>query len=82
MVPVVGTPTVTLSMARFEGHAAVFWSDPAAEFLLEATETLGGTASWQTVTSGLETNDTTRVLTITNATELPARFFRLRKVSP
>jgi hypothetical protein len=82
MAPTIAQTEATLSIARYEGRAGIFWSDPSAQFVLEWTATLGSGAAWQTVTNGIETNETTRVLTVTNTAALPARFFRLRKGTP
>ena len=83
MVPAIVVPSVTLSIARLEGQVGVFWTDAAGEYLLEAVEALpAAPGQWQPITSGIVTNDTTRVFTVTNATEFSARYFRLRKPGP
>ena len=83
MVPAVVVPTVCLSIARFGGQVGVFWTDASGAFLLEAVETLPAAPNqWQPITSGIVTNDTTRVFTITNAAEIATRYFRLRKSGP
>ena len=77
MVPTFATPAVTLRIARFNGQATVFWSDANDDYDLQTTTALG--TQWGTVTSGITTNETTKVYTI-SATPLSARqFFRLQK---
>ncbi len=77
MVPGFTVPSVTLRTARYGAQAGFFWFDPNDEFDLEAQAALG--TAWQTVTNGITTADTTKVFTITNGMEFPARFFRLKK---
>jgi len=77
MMPAFATPIVTLRIARFSGQTTVFWSDANNEYDLQTTTALG--TQWDTVTSGITTNETTRVYTI-SATPLSAKqFFRLRE---
>ena len=83
MVPAMITPGVPLFSARCAGRVAVFWVDASGESTLEAAEALPASSSdWQPITSGIVTNDTTRVFTITNATGFTSRYFRLRKPAP
>ena len=83
MMPTFVTPSVTLSIARFGGNVGVFWNDLLGEYELQTAAALPATSNdWQTVTSGIMTNEATRVLTLTNAAGLSTRFFRLRKTGP
>ena len=83
MVPARIAPGVPLFSARCAGRVAVFWIDASGEDVLEAAETLPASSSdWQPITSGIVTNDTTRVFTITNAAGFTSRYFRLRKPAP
>ena len=83
MAPAIISPTVTLSIARCAGQVGFFWSDASSQYQFEVSATLPAAPhQWQTITSGIMTNDTTRVFTLTNATEFSARFFRLRKPGP
>ena len=82
MVPALVFPEPSLTTARFMGQVTVFWADPVGEYQLEATETHSSPSDWQPITDGIATNDTTRVFAVTNATELSARFFRLRRLPP
>lgn len=77
MVPTFATPAVTLRIARYNGQTTVFWAEANDEYDLQTTLALG--TEWDTVATGISTNETTKVYTI-SATPLSARqFFRLRQ---
>ena len=83
IVPAMITPGAPLFSARCAGRLAVFWVDASGDNILEAAESFPANANqWQPITGGIVTNDTTRVFTITNATEISMRYFRLRKSGP
>ena len=63
--------------ARFNGQLGIFWSD--TNYVLEAIDVLGSPSSWQPITNGIETVESTMVYSVTNAAEISTRFFRLRK---
>lgn len=79
MVPILSTPGGRLAMARFEGRLGVYWADPSGLYVLETAATLSPSAPWETITNGITTAETTSTYTITNATALSRRFFRLRQ---
>ncbi len=80
MVPAIVAPSFTLCIARFQGRVGVFWVEPSGGAQLEAVGTLPAASNeWQPITSGITTNGTTRVFTITNAAGFSTRYFRLRK---
>ncbi len=80
MVPAIVAPDVTLFIARCSGQVAVFWTGASSGHILETSETSPNSSSdWQAITSGITTNDLTRVFTVTNVTEISGRYFRLRK---
>ena len=78
MMPVFATPAVALRIARFNGQVGVFWPDPDDEYDLESAATLNP-LQWDTVTTGITTNETTRVYTFSSGTPGAKQFFRLRK---
>jgi hypothetical protein len=78
MVPAFATAHPTLRMARFEGQVALFWYDPHDEYDLQAAGNLAAT-QWDTITSGITSNDATRVFTISDTSQTPMRYFRLRQ---
>lgn len=78
LVPVFATPSVALRVAHYGNQLSVFWSDPAELYQLESRDALTAAAAWQPVTNGLTRLETTKVLTITNATG-NTRFYRLHK---
>jgi Type I phosphodiesterase / nucleotide pyrophosphatase len=83
MVPAIIVPSVTLSIARLEELMSVFWTDASGDYILESREALPPEeCHWEPITSGIVTNDTTRVYTITNVANIPPRYFRLRKPGP
>ena len=69
---------ITLRIARFNGQVAVFWADPNNQYDLEAAANLNAT-QWDTITTGISTNETTKVYTA--SAEIPGskQFFRLRR---
>ena len=75
MMPVFATPQFTVRIARFNSQVSVFWLDPNDDYELEAASTLT-TADWETVTTGITTNETTKVYVVSPG---GAQFFRLRK---
>jgi hypothetical protein len=78
-IPVFVSASVSLNVARLNGQLGIFWADPNNEYILEATEVLGSPSNWQTITNGIEVVESTKVYSVTNATEIANRFFRLRK---
>lgn len=78
MVPTFATASVTLHIARFQDQISVFWPDPNDQYDLEAAAVLNGT-QWQTITTGIATNETTKVYGVSAAHPGPRQFFRLRK---
>jgi len=80
MVPQFYAKEVGLSVARYQGQLGVFWADAESEYVLEAANSVEPGAPWQTIAEGIATNETTRVFSVTNAAELPFRFFRLRSL--
>jgi hypothetical protein len=78
MVPVFATPGVVLTVARFEERMGVFWADPDDEYELETATDLSS-EQWEPITSGIVLQESTKVLTFTDVTEISPRFFRLRK---
>jgi hypothetical protein len=75
MVPILTGPRTTLTMARFNDRVTIFWPDPADEYELQWADAIG--SAWQTVTSGIVTNETTKVFTVPH--DQPMRYFRLRR---
>jgi hypothetical protein len=75
MVPILTGPRSTLTMARYKDRVTVFWPDPADEYALQWADALG--SAWQTITSGIVTNETTKVFTVPH--DQPMRYFRLRR---
>ena len=83
ILPALITPGAPLFSARCADRLAVFWVDASGDNILEAAESFPANANqWQPITGGIVTNDTTRVFTITNVTEISMRYFRLRKSGP
>jgi hypothetical protein len=78
IVPQFYATSVGLSVARFQGQLGVFWADAESEYVLEGAESVS--SPWRQISSGITTNETTRVFSVTNAAEFPMRYFRLRSL--
>jgi hypothetical protein len=72
------TPSVTLRVARFEGQLSLFWGDVNEEYDLQTADSINA-STWQTITTGITTVETTKVYSVPNANTLPKQFFRLKK---
>ena len=66
-----------LALLRTNNVITVVWPLTAADYCLETTFNLAPPVVWRTVTSGLSTNGTSLVLTVTNNPSIPKQFFRL-----
>ena len=78
MMPTFATPAVTLRIARFNGQISVFWADANDEYDLETAATLNAT-QWNTITTGITTNETTKVYTTSATSPDSNQFFRLHQ---
>jgi hypothetical protein len=78
MVPGFATSHPILRMARFGGQVALFWYDPHDEYDLQAAGNIAA-AQWDTIDSGITSNDATKVFTITDTSLTPMHYFRLRQ---
>ena len=78
MVPAFATPAVTLRIARLDNQISVFWADPNDEFDLETTGELNA-EDWDTITTGITTNETTKVYVKSPSTTSTNQFFRLHR---
>jgi hypothetical protein len=76
MVPTMAGPRSALTVARFNDRITIFWPDPADEYELQWAGAIGST-SWQTITTGIVTNETTKVFNV--PFDEPMRYFRLRR---
>ncbi|HKQ39538.1 MAG TPA: alkaline phosphatase family protein [Verrucomicrobiae bacterium] len=77
MMPIFATPAVALRLARYNGQVTVFWADANDEYDLQTTMALG--THWDTVLSGITTNETTKVYSISATPSSSKQFFRLQK---
>ena len=67
----------TLSIQRSNNLLTVRWSTNASNFCLETAFNLAPPVAWQAVTSGIATNGSSFVFSLTNNPAVPKQFFRL-----
>ena len=73
------TNYVALLLGRVGGTNAISWPASAAGFLLERSTNLTAPIAWEVLSNGISTNGMNRIFLLTNGTNSPARFFRLRR---
>jgi hypothetical protein len=69
-------PLPALQVARSGGQMVLSWSTNSAAFVLESSQALGGTATWNPVSAPVVVAGGS--CTVTLGVSGPARYFRLR----
>ena len=78
LLPVRGLPQVALNISPTGQGVLVSWPSPSTDFVLESTDNLGSTASWQVISDGIIDDGTQLIYEWTDVLGGPTRFFRLR----
>ena len=68
---------VAMSVSTMGGSSTFCWPTNAGAFVLECADNLTAPVTWQPITSGMVTNDSSICYTVTPQPATPSRFYRL-----